>query len=85
MKPAVHGRYATYAAGCRCTACVTYQRERVARSRQERLASQRLNHGTRSAYDCGCRCTDCLLARSRAYATELQQAARAAEIRRTAS
>lgn len=59
-----HGGYNAYRRGCRCTACVDYQRERVARSRRQRLESGQLSHGTRSAYDAGCRCDACRARRS---------------------
>lgn len=57
----------TYNTGCRCEDCRTYQRERVAKNRDERLAAERFRHGTRNAYDCGCRCLRCANARKRAY------------------
>ena len=63
-----HGTYAMYYRGnCNCRRCREYQRQRVARSRAERLATGRLSHGTRSAYDAGCRCDPCKAARREAY------------------
>ncbi len=66
-----HGTYTMYARRkCRCDECKTYQRNRVAKNRAERLASGKLTHGTRSAYDCGCRCAFCKKARSIAASGE---------------
>ena len=62
-----HGSYRMYFKHkCRCPECKSYQRERVANNRRDRLESGRLNHGSRSAYDCGCRCDKCKEARSAA-------------------
>lgn len=73
MRPLTHGSKTYYQVyGCRCPECVTYQRERVARNRAERLASGRLTHGTRSAYDAGCRCENCRSARRRAREQEAE-------------
>jgi len=71
-----HGTYSKYAKGqCRCDRCSTYQRERVARNRSERLRDGNLKHGTRSAYDCGCRCEACRAERRRIYRTQERAAA----------
>lgn len=55
-----HGTYKVYSKmKCRCDECSSYQRNRVAKNRADRLANGRITHGTRSGYDAGCRCEKC--------------------------
>lgn len=56
MSDEVHGKYAAYKRGCRCEACVNWNRERCRRNKAARFESGRINHGKVSGYNDGCRC-----------------------------
>lgn len=59
--PLLHGRYASYVAGCRCGLCTSamrgYHKQRTARVQMGCLG--KLVHGTQSTYTAGCRCDAC--------------------------